>query len=135
MEKAGVEISNSQICIKLVKKMYCLGHFEELTMTEWERRPVTIKTLAEAKLFFLTKYEEKIIYKKVTAKQMRFARRVSTHNVNKICKKTLTKMAKAVEVNSEYVNKVVTVSNNIMKLAIEDGSNEGATGGFHQCNQ
>ncbi|KAL7487201.1 hypothetical protein ACHAW6_012803 [Cyclotella cf. meneghiniana] len=55
LEKEGVEISNSQICIKLVKQMYCSGHFNELTMTEWERRPVASKTLAKAKPFFLTK--------------------------------------------------------------------------------
>ena len=64
MQYAGITISDEQMAIKIVKQMFLCGHFDEVDITAWERKPVAQKTLANAKTFFIDKYKEKMTYPK-----------------------------------------------------------------------
>ena len=119
VERAGVVISDSQICLKVVKQMYRSGHFDEVTMTEWERRAPADETLAHAKPFFLAKYKDKMMYRKATARQMGYAGNASANQVSEIFKSTLTKMADTVESDREAINQLVTNNNETMKATME----------------
>ena len=59
VQEAGVDVSDVQIMVKLVKQMYHSGQFYEVDMTNWERKATTDKTYANAKTYFQEKYMRK----------------------------------------------------------------------------
>lgn len=73
LQTAGINRSDEQMAIKIVKQMFMCRHFDEVDLTTWERKPAAQKTLVNAKTFFSKKHKEKLAYQKVTARQLGYA--------------------------------------------------------------
>lgn len=56
--------------MKFVNQMFLCKHFDDLDLTNWEQNQDADKTYANAKMHFMTKYKEKKLYPKTTARQL-----------------------------------------------------------------
>ena len=52
LQRAGINISDEQMAIKIVKQMFMCRHFEKVDLTAWERKPAAQKILVISKAFF-----------------------------------------------------------------------------------
>ena len=114
---AGIAVSDQQIVVKFVKQMYHSGNFDELDLTNWERRATADKTYANAKTYFQEKYREKLMYRKATARNMGYVNK--TEEIKEQLTEVLTQMAAAQQADHEYINATTETTTKSMEAMMK----------------